>query len=682
MLPSSPPVRAWKPEVSFADSQYSINLDGLDGDAHSDDSTGIPHPKVDRIFSEDIDGPSDFTQNMGDWLRGGTMRKSTVNGLKKQMDLIARARESQNSNQAHARVDSRDNDEDSPENVENEHDDNDDHIDQNNVDENDDDDNHTMSNHTPTDTPPRISVSQRTPIIDSSEWEPHGITSTPFPRPRPNLLQPTVEEYQSEISPARSISRHGPPSPPLGSSFIKSPQPPQNDALQHSHSRGYFPAGSEKSLEDDAEEDEAEGDEAEEDATADYHEEDSIMNPLYNKYQQLEQFNDLLQSELSDERKLRGEDSLTHKSQLQEATRREEDLRESIRVLQLENEEQKQDHENVKIQLRSRMDELADMKFNQASDGQDSNLRIQQMQAEMDQLTSKHAEELQALRRELETARRKHNDSNEDARASRKELDEARETHEDELNRLRLELQNAREDESATAELEQQLVITKGELAAALTAATEVQNELEQLQLQFSSAKQVHSEELVQQTQERTRAVELATTFQQQIQDLRRQLREDKESHDRDLTALQANQSENSTTSRQEIDLLHQAHESRITELNEAVLDRDEARDALHSANLDLSQARAELTTAQRALADIQAVNATLDVRVAEASQRREKAWRDKYEALERERQVMAKALLHQWGREEAGIQEPQLYAFKYKERKDRDNTIGNQKSG
>jgi hypothetical protein len=416
-------------------------------------------------------------------------------------------------------------------------------------------------------------------------------------------------------------------------------------------------------------EDETEGDE-----DADYHEEDSIMNPLYNKYQQLEQFNDLLQSELSDERKLRGEDSLAHKSQLREASRREEDLRESIRVLQLENEEQKQDHETLKSQLQSRIDELKDIKSNQASDGPDSSLRVQEMQKEMDQLHSKHAEELQALKRELEVARRKQHDSGEDARASRKELDEARETHEDELNRLRLELQNAREDESATAELEQQLVITKGELAAALTAASEAQAELEQLQQQFSSAKQVHSEDLLQHNHERTRAVELATTFQQQIQDLRRQMRDDQQSHDRDLKALRANQSENSTTSRQEVDLLHQAHESKITELNEAVLDRDEAHDALHRAQLDLSKSRAELTTAQQALADIQAVNATLDARVTEASQRREKAWRDRYEALERERQVMAKALLHQWGKEEAGIQEPQLYAFKYKEKKDEVN--------
>lgn len=665
-------MRAWKPEVSVADSQYSINLDGLDGDARSDDSTGVPHPKVDRIFSEDIDGPSDFTQNMGDWLNGGTMRKSTVNGLKKQMNLIAQARESRASHQAQAEADPRENDENLPEDVE----DNDASIEHNDADENDDDDdnddNHTMSNHTPTDTPPRISVSQRTPVIDSSEWEPHGVTSTPFPRPRPNFLQPTVEEYQSDISPARSMSRHEPPSPPLGSSFIKSPQPPQNDDLQHSHSRGYFPAASVKSSEDEAEEDE----------DADYHEEDSIMNPLYNKYQQLEQFNDLLQSELSDERKLRGEDSLAHKSQLQEATRREEDLRESIRVLQLENEEQKQDHENVKTQLQSRTDELKDMKTNQASDGQDGILRIQQMEKEKDLLTSKHGEELQTLRRELEAARRKQHDSSEDARVSRQELDEARETHEDELNRLRLELQNAREDESATAELEQQLVITKGELAAALTSASEAQTELEQMQLQFSSAKQVHSEELLQQTQERTRAVELATTFQQQIQDLRRQLREDQESHDRDLKALRANSSENTTTSRQEVDLLHQAHESKITELNEAVLDRDEARDALHRAQLDLSQSRAELTAAQQALAEIQAVNATLDVRVAEASQRREKAWREKYEALERERQVMAKALLHQWGREEAGIQEPQLYAFKYKGGKGKENMVGSKKGG
>jgi hypothetical protein len=648
MLPSSPPVRAWKPQVSVADSQYSVNLDGLDTDARSDDSTGIPHPEVERIFSEDIDGPSDFTQNMGDWLRGGTLRKSTLHGLKKQMDSMAKARHNQLADHEHHSQDA--------ENV----DGNVKELSEHNEDGGDDDgDNH--SHHTPSDTPPRISVSQRTPV-DSSEWEPHGITSTPFPRPRPNLLQPTVEDYFSEISPNRSISRPEPLDPPLGSSFIKTPQSIRIDPQRNTtHSRDSSPSPSIQpdpsvQVEDDEEDEE----------DLDYHEENSIMNPLHNKYQQLEQFNDLLQSALNDERQLRSEDGLAHKSQMQEADRREENLRESIRVLTLENEEQRQEYEGVKSQLQQRTNELDNMKSDKASDGQNGIARLQQVQKEMDLAASKHTEELQALRRDLEAARRKLHDASEDAETYRKELDDARESHEDELNRLRLELQNAREEETATAELEQQLVVTKAEVAAATVAADEAQDELHQLQQQLSSAKQEHSEQLSQSKQERTRAVELATTFQQQIQDLRRQLREERESHDRDMKALRNHQSENITVSRQEADLLHQAQEAKITELNEAVLDRDEARDALQRAQLDLEQSRAELTTLQQTLADIQAVNATLDVRVAEASQRRENAWRDKFNELERERQVMAKALLHQWGREETGIQEPQLYAYKF----------------
>ena len=62
-MQSSPPTRAWERPSSPARSQYSLDLGALDLDSDSDRST--PRQHVDRVFSEDIDGPSDFTLNMG-----------------------------------------------------------------------------------------------------------------------------------------------------------------------------------------------------------------------------------------------------------------------------------------------------------------------------------------------------------------------------------------------------------------------------------------------------------------------------------------------------------------------------------------------------------------------------------------------------------------------------------------
>ena len=78
-MQSSPPTRAWdRPPSSPTDSHYSIDLAALDLDSHSGASTPLPTQHVDRVLSEDIDGPSDFTQNMEAWMRGGTLKKGSL----------------------------------------------------------------------------------------------------------------------------------------------------------------------------------------------------------------------------------------------------------------------------------------------------------------------------------------------------------------------------------------------------------------------------------------------------------------------------------------------------------------------------------------------------------------------------------------------------------------------------
>jgi len=75
-MQSSPPVRAWDRPSSPAGSQYSLDLGALGLESHDNESSPVAAQRVDRVLSEDIDGPSDFTLNMAAWMRGGTMGKA------------------------------------------------------------------------------------------------------------------------------------------------------------------------------------------------------------------------------------------------------------------------------------------------------------------------------------------------------------------------------------------------------------------------------------------------------------------------------------------------------------------------------------------------------------------------------------------------------------------------------
>ena len=69
-MQSSPP-RGASPRMiptSPATSRYELDLDALEGSSVS--SSPIAERTIPRILSEDIDGPSDFTINMMDWMKG------------------------------------------------------------------------------------------------------------------------------------------------------------------------------------------------------------------------------------------------------------------------------------------------------------------------------------------------------------------------------------------------------------------------------------------------------------------------------------------------------------------------------------------------------------------------------------------------------------------------------------
>jgi chromosome segregation ATPase len=157
---SSPPPPAPPPHRDPHDdepdqTQYSLDLDALNLD---DEPSALNSPSVqrviDKIHSDDIDGPTDFTVNLGKYFRG-TPRKQPLPAWEEQQDLF----------------------------------------DETNAD--------FLTNSSP----------NRSPRFDRSTQSESG-ANDPTPRleqavfedPRKNILQPTVEDYYSELTPGRPAS--------------------------------------------------------------------------------------------------------------------------------------------------------------------------------------------------------------------------------------------------------------------------------------------------------------------------------------------------------------------------------------------------------------------------------------------------------------------------------------------
>jgi hypothetical protein len=71
-MQSSPPLRGTSPRMppsSPAGSEYSLDLDALGSSSSA--SSPVAERVVPQVKSEDIDGPTDFTINMLDWMKGG-----------------------------------------------------------------------------------------------------------------------------------------------------------------------------------------------------------------------------------------------------------------------------------------------------------------------------------------------------------------------------------------------------------------------------------------------------------------------------------------------------------------------------------------------------------------------------------------------------------------------------------
>ena len=592
-MQSSPPTRAWERPSSPVDSEYSLDLGALGMDARSDVSATIPKQHVERIFSEDIDGPSDFTQNMEMWMRGGTISKrGTLKSNHAGTEAMDRHKGVDNDLLPNAPLKSlrelpgeriSEQNEDYPGSYE-----------------------------------PLYEEPMHDEVQDegqfSSEWDPYGAASTPMVPVNKRTLQTTVEEYYSELSPARYSQVQMAGNRSLLNDSPQSPITNEKSPSSHVSSTAGFPVGV-PALErimpvEHSHQNEDNGDL------------DIQLKQLHVKCREIEQLNDTLRHALNEERSSRQKEAAAHKLQMADATEIKRMLTEQKNTAVGRSDHMARQVAEIEGKLQ------AHERKGQGNLQCDHPAQIGALRDQMEQQESESARTIKTLQHDLDHARSSRDDAEESARVYREEIEELREEHEAKMDRSLANVKHTREDNANIEALQQRLV--------------EATTEIERLKLNGSGAN----------------ASEFAN-FQSQLKEIVEELRNSKATHTAEISDLQSSHNQALDSFRQDISVLRSELDTKQTELNEAILERDSAQDSL-------SEAHSELESLKTELGDLKTVNAEFDARISDKLRQREKLWRGKFETETRERGIMAKALMHQWGREEVGVDKPQAYAYKY----------------
>ncbi|KAK0940300.1 hypothetical protein LTR29_008199 [Friedmanniomyces endolithicus] len=685
-MQSSPPVRAWDRPSSPAESQYSLDLGALGLESHDNESFPVATQRVDRVLSEDIDGPSDFTLNMAAWMRGGgTMGKGTVRSARSGMRSLEE-QEEQNDDRD-GKHSERLEVPQSPVQVEEDH-------------------TRAGSNHTPDHSPPKDSQWHERPSFrdereasqdnDESDWDPYAPSGTPQPPVHKHFLQPTGEDYHSEFTPARlpSASAHAPSlrittntasrsepvspqqsrpgTPGRASSETLSParSPERSPLLQPSQlvevSSPFTEAGGHRDFE-------------------------RQMLQLQGRCRQLDSLNSALKQALDEEQRIRKQEKAAHDYVVNEVKKRERTLSQLKEQADQRANRLEQTSGELTVRAASSLKQLE-------RQGQD----IEQTERHHEDEVSKLRDELEAhlassepekkkMKHELELALQGKQASEQTARVHREELEKFRDSEAAEVEQLRRELQQSR---TALSDLEVRMKFANDERERMRTEKAKTEQAEAKAGDDGSAIQRAHNDQTTQSAHDQRRAKEQAEDAQKQVKDLQQQLRDEQTSHDDELEKLEMAHEQALGAAKNTVETARNEVEEQQSQLNEAILERDAAQDTLaelqakqittnsdlQKSHLDLGTTQADLATARTHLAtanadlavlreniaDSEAVNAALDTRVSDAMRKREVHWLSKLAESERERRVMAKALLHQWGREEVGVDEPQGFAYKY----------------
>jgi hypothetical protein len=661
-MESSPPTRPWHRANSDAGSQYSLDLGALDLD--SDDEPSLPKQKVERIFSEDIEGPSDFTLNMEKWMRGGTLRNGTTRSAKSAMQSLKEAHEAEQK----MRADSTRKSLQVPQSPHKE----------GALSEGEP----TMSHHTPMHSPPRESVwDERRREQDedniTSDWNPYAEAShggTPQPPAHKQFLQPTVEDYYSELTPARHPSAmkspHSPDHVATPTEAHISPTKDKSSSPARASSPTLSPVRS-PVMQRETSSQPSSGQDLQ-----------SQLQQLQAKCRQLEHLNSALKQALDEEQRIRKQEKAVHEMHVAEAARHDRDMHEMKQEAYKRADDFRAEYAEQKERMHKMEGELASTKQEAERWNSHHKEEIELLREEIENQQSVHGREMQAIRQELATARRARDDAEGATRVHREELEETRDAYEAEVDRLRSEVRKAEEARTTIAELNAELEAARKELAKVRDAKTKAEDDAAELRDELLIAQRNRDQETTRLTMDHRRAVEMAEKLQQQLKQLQQELRDQRSTHENELTRLKSthDQAQAATTAemtglRDQLDA-----DGNQSELNDAIIERDEAHDnlsALRTSHDELQTAHQTLqsqfsalqiehTSMKSKLEDVEAVNAAMEARISDALRRRETYWRERLEESEKERKLMAKALLHQWGREEVGVASPQPYEYKY----------------
>ncbi|KXL43228.1 hypothetical protein M433DRAFT_149812 [Acidomyces richmondensis BFW] len=656
ILPSSPPLPAGEHRAPSLEDESNYALDLAALGPESEDDISIPKEKFDRIFSQDIDGPSDFTLNMEKWMRGGTLkRKGTAKspvlvGLEEQHQEMVQTGDFQSKQQ------------DAP---------NSPHTENGAV-----EGEPTTSHHTPENSPPKESVwmEEAPPERDGhmkSDWDLYSGMSReggPHPPKHRQCLQPTVEDYYSELTPAHNTATQENNSPRRSRSPSRthvSPLKLRSSSPGHPSMQNPSPALSpviQRSM-----------------PSQQYSEQDIYeqLHQLIARCKDLEYQNAVLSESLAEERRLRKQDQsqisalkqaldeeqrirkqekALHAVQISDAVRRENDLTEMKMDADKRAEDFRADCLKQKDRVRKLEADINASKQERERWNSHDSAELEMLREELEYLRQIHEESKKSA---LDQARRAREDAREAARIHREEMEDIRNAHDEEIERLKKQINKMNGVRMEVAELNVELQDAKDEIAR--LRAAKVGDVDEKIDLK------VRTEISEGESARMSADWREAESLRQQLEALRTQINERQSTHDSEIHQLQASQQIVPDSNTPAINTDTQSV------LNDAILERDAAKDslaALQAAHKDLQTQIAILQCENNDLKvkieDADVVNVALDARISEALRKRESYWRARLEESEKERRVMVKTLLHQWGREELGVGIPQAYEYMY----------------
>jgi chromosome segregation ATPase len=588
-------------------SEYSIDLDALGPpDNHDSSILTLPHNgnhAIDVVHSEDIDGPTDFTQNMEFWMSAklpNILKPTKLEDGEKKEDL-------------EEYIGSDESAVDTPKQEQKTE-----RLEHAQVDEGGD---HSMGSFfSPDHNGGGISFLSDIPEDDS-------IVASPEP-PRtveavssPSRRQPTVENY--EDTPIRSKGTRSASSSAVGST-LRSPEltlktkpvlSTKDDTAKPHEASETNKNGSTTTLK------------SLEEALArlgnELAEVQAVLAAKESRNSSLE--NQISVHKLARERSENALESLQSELDLQltrskntiaSLERERVEVTEKSRVAREEHSEEKQDWEERYRTLRTSYERLeickvdSDNRIEALEVGKmDSEDRIEALEADIARMRSDHENELANVKAKAEgKAQKRIAEAREEFESERADITLKLTTMEEEREELRAELALMESTASANED-----GTSKSQFAALGQETASLQAQLKELQITNATTRQ-ELQKAIEQHQSAQKTLQASLTAAQ--------------------SSLAASQSHTEAAQRQTT-----------------------------AAQKETSETRQEMQTLRE---DFAAINSTVDERIKEIMRAREAEWERRFERLQREKGVMGRVLMGEWGQKELGVSEPQAYRYKF----------------